>query len=155
MLYIMCISVRLYVCFIKQVTVGWCTMVVFLCLCCLCCGNSLWAFLQSVVGILAIRQQPQGADLSCPHIRICHAFAIRSEDIHVMFATCSLSVCYIFAMQKYGFWRAKTPFLHCKNPLFEIPKWGSEFRAYTTILKHRMFFAATQMGGGYVKKMIR
>ena len=45
--------------------------------------------------------------------------------------------------------------LHCKNPLFEIPKWGSEFRAYTAILKHRMFFAATQMGGGYVKKMIR
>ncbi|VTY05022.1 Uncharacterised protein [uncultured Prevotella sp.] len=36
-----------------------------------------------------------------------------------------------------------------------MPKWGSEFRAYTAILKHRMFFAATQMGGGYVKKMIR
>ena len=61
----------------------------------------------------------------------------------------------VFAPQKYGFWRAKTPFLHCKNPLFEIPKWGSEFRAYTAILKHRMFFAATQMGGRYVKKMIR
>ncbi len=61
----------------------------------------------------------------------------------------------VFAPQKYGFWRAKTTFLHCKNHLFEIPKWGSEFRAYTTILKHRMFFAATQMGGGYVKKMIR
>ena len=59
---------------------------------------------------------------------------------------------WFFATQKYGFWRAKTPFLHCKNPLFEIPKWGSEFRAYTAILKHRMFFAATQMGGGYVKK---
>ena len=61
----------------------------------------------------------------------------------------------VFALQKYGFWRAKTPFLHCKNPLFEIPKWGSEFRAYTAILKHRIFFAATQMGSGYVKKMIR
>ena len=87
MLYIMCISVRLYVCFIKQVTVGWCTMVVFLCLCCLCFGNSLWAFLQSVSNVLAICSQPQGSDLSCPRIRIRHAFAIRSEYIHVMFAT--------------------------------------------------------------------
>ncbi len=26
----------------------------------------------------------------------------------------------VFALQKYGFWRAKTPFLHCKNPLFEM-----------------------------------
>jgi hypothetical protein len=65
-------------------------------------------------------------------------------------------------MQKYGFCATKVWFLACKNPLFtlqkplfEIPKWGSEFRAYTAILKHRMFFAATQMGGGYVKKMIR
>ena len=76
----------------------------------------------------------------------------RSPTPGGMFATCSFSVCYIFAMQKYGFWRAKTTFLHCKNHLFEIPKWGSEFRAYRAILKHRMFFAATQMGGGYVKK---
>ncbi|WP_115084087.1 hypothetical protein [Prevotella pallens] len=43
---------------------------------------------------MADRQQrngkPQaavGADLSCPHIRIRHAFAIRSEHIHGMFAT--------------------------------------------------------------------
>ena len=49
----------------------------------------------------------------------------------------------------------KPPFYIAKTPLFEMPKWGSEFRAYTAILKHRMFFAATQMGGGYVKKMIR
>ena len=62
-----------------------------------------------------------------------------------MFATCSFSVCYIFTMQKYGFCATKVWFLACKNPLFEIPKWGSEFRAYTAILKHRMFFAATQM----------
>ena len=45
--------------------------------------------------------------------------------------TCSPRVCYlcvtyspcksmVFALQKYGFWRAKTPFLHCKNPLFEM-----------------------------------
>jgi|GEM_PF-2206227 len=81
-------------------------MVVFLCLCCLCFCNPLWAFWQSIssrrepiyrariyvfathsqsVGThLAIRQQHYrkpfaavGADLSCPHIRIRHAFAIR------------------------------------------------------------------------------
>ena len=44
---------------------------------------------------------------------------IRSEYIHGMFATCSFSVCYIFTMQKYGFWRAKTPFLHCKTPFLK------------------------------------
>jgi len=65
-------------------------------------------------------------------------------------------------MQKYGFcaknlclWATNPPLFTLQKPLFEIPKWGSEFRAYTAILKHRMFFAATQMGGGYVKKMIR
>ena len=26
----------------------------------------------------------------------------------------------VFALQKYGFWRAKRGFLHCKNPLFEM-----------------------------------
>ena len=38
------------------------------------------------------------ADLSCSHIYIRYAFAIRLKHIHVMFATCSLSVCYIFAV---------------------------------------------------------
>ena len=38
-----------------------------------------------------------------PFRGIRHAFAIRSEYIHGMFATCSFSVCYIFALQKYGF----------------------------------------------------
>ena len=81
--------------------------------------------------LLTIRQQHYrrplaavGADLSCPHIRIRHAFAIRLKCLHGTFATCSLSVCYIFAMQKYGFWRAKTPFLHCKNPLFGVQEVG-------------------------------
>ena len=84
-----------------------------------------------------------------------NAFTECSQRVHSLYVTYSLRKSMVFAPQKYGFWRAKTTFLHCKNPLFEIPKWGSEFRAYTAILKHRMFFAATQMGGGYVKKMIR
>ena len=48
--------------------------------------------------------------------------AIRSEYIHGTFATCSLSVCYIFAMQKYGFCATKVWFLVCKNPLFTLQK---------------------------------
>ena len=63
-----------------------------------------------------------GADLSCPHIYIRHAFAIRLKHIYVMFATCSLSVCYIFAVQKYGFCVAKVWFLACKNYLFGLQK---------------------------------
>ena len=86
---------------------------------------------------------------------VWNAFTERSQRVHSPYVTYSPCKSMVFALQKYGFWRAKTPFLHCKNPLFEIPKWGSEFRAYTAILKHRMFFAVTQMGGGYVKKMIR
>ena len=106
-------------------------MVVFLCLCCLCCGNSLWAFLQSVVGILAIRKQCFGNPSAAVGVRFIvptymysPAFAIRLKCLHGTFATCSLSVCYIFAMQKYGFWRAKPPFLHCKPPLFGVQEVG-------------------------------
>ena len=55
---------------------------------------------------------------------IRHAFAICLKHIHGMFATCSLSVCYIFAMQKYGFCAAKVWFLACKNPLFALQKYG-------------------------------
>jgi len=60
-----------------------------------------WLF----VALLTIRSQRNGrlsasvgTDLSCPHIYIRHAFAIRLKHIYVMFATCSLSVCYIFAI---------------------------------------------------------
>ena len=67
---------------------------------------------------------------------IRHAFAIRSEHIHGMFATCSLSVCYIFAMQKYGFCATKVWFLACKNPLFTLQK-GGFYRTKRVVL----FFA--------------
>ena len=60
-----------------------------------------WVF----VALLTIRSQRNGrllaavgTDLSCPHIYIRHAFAIRLKHIYVMFATCSPSVCYIFAV---------------------------------------------------------
>ena len=86
---------------------------------------------QSVSSIIAIRQQHYrnlfaavGADLSCPHIRIRHAFAIRLKCLHVMFATCLLSVCYIFAVQKYGFCATKVWFLACKKGVFAPEKYG-------------------------------
>ena len=44
--------------------------------------------------------------------------------IHGMFATCSLSVRYIFAIQKYGFCRAKVWFLSCKKGVFTLQKYG-------------------------------
>ena len=40
------------------------------------------------------------------------------------FATCSFSVCYIFALQKYGFCGAKVWFLSCKKGVFELQKYG-------------------------------
>ena len=93
-----------------------------------------WVFCVYFVGVrnvIAIRQQHYrnpsaavGADLSCPHIRVRHAFAIRSEYIHGTFATCSLSVCYIFAMQKYGFCVAKVWFLACKKGVFALQKYS-------------------------------
>ena len=54
--------------------------------------------LQSVSNIIGRLSAAVGADLSRPHIYIRHAFAIRLKHIYVMFATCSLSVCYIFAV---------------------------------------------------------
>ena len=44
--------------------------------------------------------------------------------IHRMFATCSFSVHYIFAIQKYGFCRAKVWFLSCKKGVFTLQKYG-------------------------------
>ena len=44
--------------------------------------------------------------------------------IHRMFATCSLSVRYIFAIQKYGFCVAKVWFLAYKKGVFALQKYG-------------------------------
>ena len=103
----------------------------------------LWQF---VVGILAICKQCFGnlsaavgsrfivpAYTYSPRIRnplgniwqsVSSIIAIRSECLHGTFATCSLSVCYIFAMQKYGFCATKVWFLACKNPLFGVQEEG-------------------------------
>ena len=55
---------------------------------------------------------------------IHNIFAICLKCIHGTFATSSLSVCYIIAIQKYGFCRAKVWFLACKKGVFGVQKYG-------------------------------
>ena len=89
----------------------------------------------------------------------CTPFEMLSRNVRKVFILCMLHIhhakVWFLRHKSMVFGVQKPPFYIAKTPLFEMPKWGSEFRAYTAILKHRMFFAATQMGGGYVKKMIR
>ena len=58
------------------------------------------------------------ANIYSPRIR--NLFEIHS----MVFATCSLSVCYIFTIQKYGFCVAKVWFLSCKKGVFTLQKYG-------------------------------
>ena len=53
-----------------------------------------------------------------------NAFTERSQRVHSLYVTYSPCKSMVFAPQKYGFWRAKTPFLHCKNPLFGVQEVG-------------------------------
>ena len=53
-----------------------------------------------------------------------NAFRGQTWIFHRMFVTCSLSVCYIIAIQKYGFWRAKSGFLQRKKGVFTTQKGG-------------------------------
>ena len=55
---------------------------------------------------------------------IHNIFAICLKCIHGTFATCSLSVCYIITIQKYGFCNAKVWFLACKKGVFALQKYG-------------------------------
>ena len=53
-----------------------------------------------------------------------NSFTECSQRVHSLCVTYSLCKKGVFAPQKYGFWRAKTPFLHCKNPLFGVQEVG-------------------------------
>ena len=53
-----------------------------------------------------------------------NTFTECSQRVHSLYVTYSLCKKGVFAPQKYGFWRAKTPFLHCKNPLFGVQEVG-------------------------------
>ena len=70
---------------------------------------------------------------------IHNIFANCLKCTHGVFATYSLSVCYIIAIQNYGFCNAKLwflackkGFLQCKSMVFVIRKYGSSFR-YTIV----------------------
>ena len=53
-----------------------------------------------------------------------NAFRGQTWIFHRMFVTCSLSVCYIIAIQKYGFCTPKVRFLACKKGVFTTQKGG-------------------------------
>ena len=55
---------------------------------------------------------------------IHNIFANWLKCIHGVFATYSLSVCYIIAIQKYGFCIAKVWFLACKKGVFALQEVG-------------------------------
>ena len=61
-------------------------------ICLECYHNSVVAKWKSVSNILAIRQQPQGSDLSRPHIRVRHPFCVCLVDIKsVLWQLCPLA----------------------------------------------------------------
>ena len=47
-----------------------------------------------------------------------NAFTERSQRVRYLCVTYSLCKSMVFALQKYGFWRAKRGFLHCKSMVF-------------------------------------
>ena len=70
----------------------------------------------------------------------CNLFATHSQSVQNAFTECSQRVRYlcvtyspcksmVFALQKYGFWRAKRGFLHCKSMVFAMQKRGFYFLA--------------------------
>ena len=91
-----------------------------------------WMNVALQAGCLQHFGRPQaavGTDLSCPRIYIRHAFAIClkyilwcSQRVHSVYVTYSQNKSMVFALQKYGFWRAKTTFLAYKNHLFDLQK---------------------------------
>ena len=81
--------------------------------------------------VIAIRQQRYWQSVSSCRGRFIVPAYIYSPHIRnlfethsMVFATCSLSVCYIFAIQKYGFCVAKVWFLSCKKGVFTLQKYG-------------------------------
>ena len=97
-------------------------MVVFLCLCCLCFGNPLRAFWQSVRNILANRQQCFGNPSAAVGVRfivptytysprIRNPFRIQSRNVRNVFVLCVLYIRHV-----------KVWFLRCKSMVFGVQK---------------------------------
>ena len=49
---------------------------------------------------------------------VWNTFTEYSQRVHSVYVTYSQNKSMVFALQKYGFWRVKTPFLHCKSMVF-------------------------------------
>ena len=77
---------------------------------------------------LPLRLAVCSLDILCVNGTFCGVFrgVFRGSSLHIhrTFATCSLSVCYIIAIQKYGFCVAKVWFLACKKGVFGLQKYG-------------------------------
>ena len=97
--------------------------------------SNVW---QSVRSVFAIGSQP----ISWVYVgilrNVLQSISWCLPRICGMFATCSFSVCYIFALQKYGFCGAKVWFLTCKKGVFELQKYGFCFLnvALLQIVRH-------------------
>lgn len=97
---------------------------------------------------LAIRSQRIRNRFATHFVSVCGYIAECSQSISGcspricgMFATCSFSVCYIFALQKYGFCGAKVWFLTCKKGVFELQKYGFCFLNVALLQSVRRVFA--------------
>ena len=73
-----------------------------------------------------LAMEKYGHDESVPYAwrNVRGAFRGQTWIFHRMFVTCSLSVCYINVIQKYGFCRVKVWFLPCKKGVFTTQKGG-------------------------------
>ena len=80
---------------------------------------ALLQFVRHIIIICVMRNEKPFAT-SSPLVRhpFCE-YAMRHRKLGV---TCLFCGCYVFRKQKGGFYVAKTPFLHAKNPLFARQK---------------------------------
>ena len=90
---------------------------------------------------LAIRLQRIRNRFAANFVGVC-GYIAECFAIHFgVFATCSFSVCYIFALQKYGFCGAKVWFLTYKKGVFELQKYGFCFLNVALLQSVRHVFA--------------
>ena len=86
-----------------------------------------WVF----VALLTIRSHRIGRLLAAVGDRFIVPVYTCSPRVRYLCVTYSPCKSMVFALQKYGFWRVKTPFLEGKNPLFEKPFYAFWYLADT------------------------
>lgn len=87
--------------------------------------SNVW---QTVRSVFAIGSQPISwvyvgilRGIRNPFRGVRHAFVERSQRVRFLYVTYSHYKSMVFAVQKYGFCRAKRWFLHCKKWVFVLP----------------------------------